>query len=234
MKTILSRLALLVGEAIIIASFFLWRGDAPADIFALNLVVASIIYGMMFVDILVPWVDWADKAQRRVGSIGLRWFVTGSYSILALGVMIVCNWALAVSFELQLILHACLLFLLILGFVGVLHASDKVVDIHLQESAHRSGIAEMRQAMMRLKETLLDCPRLPAVYGERINDLEEGLRYISPCDNPEAHALEARFVEVINEIAIAVPNFSMNQEKIENALTRAEHIYRNRKGEYSN
>lgn len=234
MKTILSWVALLAGEAIIIAAFFLWRGNAPTDIFTLNLVMASILYGVMFVDMLVPWINWKDKAQRQVGSMGIRWFITGLYVILALAVMIVGNWKVNLSFTVQLMLHIGLLFLLLLGFVAMFHASDKVVEIHSQESSHRQGVNDMKRAMMQLKDTAIDCPQLMAIYGDRINNLEEGLRYLSPSNNPEASALEAQFVEVINDINIAAPQFSMNQEKIEAALRRAERIYQNRKGVYSN
>lgn len=233
-KTILSRLAFLFGEAIIIASFFLWKGDIQNNIFVLNLIVSSIIYSLLFVDVLVPWIKLNDKSQRQVGSIGLRWIITWSYAIAAICVMLICNLAITTSFELQLIIHCCLTFFLILGFVGVLYSSSKVVEIYEQESTDRYGITEMKQVMISLKNTMTDNPPLPNSYIERINTLEENIRFISPSNNPEAPILEKQFIDTIKEITIAIPNHSINQEKIAFNLKKAEHIYQNRKSLYSN
>jgi hypothetical protein len=103
-KKIISWLLLLFGEILIITAFILFRGDLADNILVLGIVVSSIIYGLFFVDILVPWIDFRDKSQRRVGSMGVRWFVTWLYAIVAIAVMIIANIiALDWTFATQLI-----------------------------------------------------------------------------------------------------------------------------------
>lgn len=234
MKTLLSLVAFLLGEAVIIASFLLWRGEAATDVLALNMAVSSLIYCLFFVDVLVPWVNWSDKAQKSVGSMGLRWFVTWVYAAFAVAVMLVCNLWLVASFELQLILHCVLFFLLLLGFTGVLHASGKVGGKYVQESRSRQGVQEMKQAVSGLKEAAAGCAQLPAACMHRIDSLEEGLRFLSPSDNLEARLLERQFVETVESIAAALPGYAADQEKIDAAFKKAERLYASRKAVYSN
>ncbi|MDR1882801.1 MAG: hypothetical protein LBR26_08485 [Prevotella sp.] len=232
-KKILSWIALLGGEAIIIAAFILLRGDLTDHVLVLNIVVSSLIYGLFFIDILVSWIDFGDKSQKRVGSIGLRWFFTWSYAILAVATMILSSLVFDFTFAVLLIIHAALLFLLLLGFISVFTSSDKVQEVYLKENANRSRIAEIKRAITSLKDKMNDSSNLPESFINRINALEENVRFISPTNNQEAHDLEEQFITTINDMAFAVSNFSMNEERIESSLKKCERICQNRKNMYS-
>ena len=67
-KKIVSFIVLLGGEAINIAAFILFRGSLAPDVLVLNIVVSSVIYGLFFLDILVPWINLNDKQGKKVGS----------------------------------------------------------------------------------------------------------------------------------------------------------------------
>lgn len=230
-RNILSGIAFLVGEAILIAAFLLLGKDSLEDnILILNIIVSSVVYCLFFMDLFIPWIN---KSQTKVGSIGIRWFTIGIYSILAIAAMLVCNLELHASFSLQLIIHGGLIFLLLLGFVGTQHASDKVAQISRQESSHQKGVTEMKQAMSLLKEKMYDCPPLPEAYIQQINNLEESIRYLSPSNNPEASALEKQFIETIQELSIALPHHSTNQDDIKANIQKAERIYKKRKSIFS-
>ena len=229
-KKIISWLLLLFGEAIIITAFILFRGTAPDNIFVLNIAVSSVIYGLFFVDILVPWVDFNDKSQRRVGSLGLRWFVTWFYAILAIAAMIVGNAVYELAFTMQLIIHLILFFFLSLGMLGVTYSSGNVKQVYEQETKNRAGVIEMKNAMQKLIDNMND---LPEEFIKKIKMLEENLRYISPSNNPEAYELEHTFVKTVNDMAYAISDFSMNQERIESNLKKLESIYQKRKNNYS-
>jgi hypothetical protein len=233
-KKILSFIALLGGEAIIIAAFILFRGSLSTDILVLNIVVSSIIYGLFFFDILVPWIDLNDKPGKKTGSLGVRWLFTWLYAIVAITVMLAGNWAFEWSFALQIIIHCVLVFLLLLGLVAAFHSGDKVNEVYQQETVNRSGILEMKTAMHNLKDKMNDLPDLPASFTNRINALEESLRFISPANSQEAYDLERSFANTINDIAFAITNYSMNEEAIEGNLKKIERIYQNRKSIYSN
>ena len=232
-KKILSWLLLLFGEALIIAAFIIFRGETADNIFILNIIVSSVIYASFFVDILVPWIDFSDKSQRQIGSLGLRWFFVFFYAILAIATMICCNRVYNLPFATQLIIHGILFFLLLLGLLGAIHSGDKVKRVYEQDTENRSRLIEMKDAMRNLKNRMNHIDGLPGAFTRQIDALEEDLRFISPSNNQEAHELETAFVKIINDIGFAVSDFSMNQEKIESDLKKIERIYQNRKNIYS-
>jgi hypothetical protein len=233
-KKIMSRLLLLFGEALIIIAFILLRGDLANNILVLNIVVSTLIYGLFFVDILVPWIDFGDKSQRRVGAMGVRWLTTWMYAIAAIAVMIIANVPYDLAFSTQLIIHGVLLFVLFLGLFAALHASDKVNQVYQIETANRNGVVEMKKAIVSLKDKINEVSDLPESFILRVNTLEENLRFISPTENSEAHELENSFVETIHALCFALSNYSINEQQIENDLKKCERVYQNRKQIYSN
>jgi hypothetical protein len=232
-KKILSWIALLLGEAIIIAAFLLFRGNMSDNILVLNIIVTNIIYGLFFIDILVPFVDFDDKSQKEIGSLGVRWFFTGLYVIAAIVVMILANVAYVWILSLQIIIHGVLFFMLLLGFIVAFHSSEKVEEVYGKETVNRSGINEMKIAMRNLKDKMNGSPDLPVYFITQINILEENIRFISPTNTQEGQELERMFAKTANEIAYAVSNFSMNEEAIKINIKKLEITIHNRKQVYS-
>jgi hypothetical protein len=233
-KKIMSWLLFLFGEALIITAFMLFQGSLPNNILVLNIVVSSIVYGLFFVDILVPWIDFKDKSQRKVGSMGVRWLATWLYAIAAIAVMIAANVVYDFTFSTQLIIHGVLLFLLFLGLLGALHVSDKITQVYQIEKANRSGVTEMKKAMVTLKDKINETANFPEEFIRKVNALEESLRFIAPTENSEAHELERTFIDAINAIGFALTNYSLNEQHIEDSLKKCERLYQNRKQIYSN
>lgn len=231
-KNILSWLALVLGAAIIIGSFFIFMKDMPDDLFVLNLSVSLLVYALFFVDVLVPWVDWRDKSKSRIGSIGLRWTVTWIYAFFAIGSMVMCNIC-NLEFHVQLIIQGILLLILILGLSGTLHASDKVASVYNKEIALQIGINEMRRSLNELKQTVYNSSDIPQEVHIKIESLEDNLRYLSPSDNPEAAVLEKQFSEIVREACLSVNSYSGNSERIMSLLGKADYILKSRKSIYS-
>jgi len=233
-KKILSWLLLLFGEAILITAFILLRGETPDNMLVLNILVSTVIYALFFLNFRTPWSDLNDRSQKQIGTIGIRWFTVWFYSITAVAVMLAANLALELSFVIQLVIHFVLLFFLLLGVLASLHSSNKVKDVYDQETANRSGIFEMKKAMLVLKNKISETAGLPDDFIKRINALEESLRFISPSENSEANALEQSFIESISDIRFALTDYSLNAEQIESNLIKCERLYQNRKNMYSN
>jgi hypothetical protein len=232
-KKILSWWLFLFGEAIIIAAFILFKGNTPYNILVLNIVVSSLVYGLFVFNYCAPWIDLKEKSQKQIGSLGIKWFVIWLYAILAIATMLVVNLELKLNFGVQLIIHCALLFFLLLGLLGSRHAADKVREVFEAETKNRNGINEMKTAMRQLKDKMNDISELPESFMNRINTLEESLRFISPADNQEAHDLECSFVKIVTDIQFAISNFSMNEEQIESHLKKLGRVYQNRKDIYS-
>ncbi len=231
-KKVLSWIALLLGEAIIIAAFILFRGNMPDNILVLNTIVTNIIYGLFFIDILIPWVDLDDESQKKIGSLGVRWFFTSLYFIGAIVVIILANVVYDWTFSLQIIIHGILFFVLLVGFAAAFHSSDKVGEVYGKETVNRNGINEMKTAMRNLKGKMNGL-ELPVYFINQINILEENIRFISPTNTQEGQELERTFAKTANEIAYAMPNFSMNEEAIKINIKKLEITIHNRKQVYS-
>jgi len=233
-KKILSLLSLLFGIAIIITAFILFRGALSDNILILNMVVSVIVFGLFFIDIIVPWVDFNDKSHSKVGSLGLRWFMTWFYAIAAIVAMISANVVYDLSFSTQLIVHLILFFFLSLGMIGVLYSSSGVKQVFEQETKNRSGVDEMKNAMHKLKDAMNELSNLPVGFIKRINRLDENMRFISPSNNKGVIESERLFIKTVGEITFAIMDFSSNKERIESNLKKLESISQTRKNSYSN
>jgi hypothetical protein len=231
-KNILSWLLLLFGEAIIIAAFILFGGNTPDNILVMNIVVSSLVYGLFFYNFRAPWIDLQDKSQKETGAIGISWFAVWFYAIAAVGVMLAANLAYELSFTVQLLIHCGLLFFLVLWLLLSRHSAGKVAEIYHEQTANRNGILAMRKAMLALKDKISDTAGLPDNFVQKVNSLEENLRFISPTENNEAHDLENSFVKTIESIRFALQNYSLNAEQIESNLKKCERLYQNRKNIY--
>ncbi|MBQ8968591.1 MAG: hypothetical protein IJ064_02495 [Bacteroidaceae bacterium] len=145
MKNLLSVLALLIGESVIIGAFLLFGGLVlPTRVLVLDIIVSSVVYLLFVVDLLIPWISLSDPAHRQVGSLGLRWTVNCLYALLALctiGVGIYCEW----GFTLQLLIQVALLGVLAFGYLGVLSVQDKVADIQQRDAAQRQAFEERKR-----------------------------------------------------------------------------------------
>ena len=233
-KKILWWLLLLFGEAVLISAFILFRGEIPTDILTLNIVVSSLIFGLFFLSYQIPWIDLQDKSQKQIGALGISWFAVWIYAIAAIATMLISNLAFEFSFSTQLIIHAVLLFFLLLAIWFSSHTADKVQEVHKKETQNRSRIIEMKAEMRNLKDKMNDTSGLPEYFTKRIYALDENLRFISPTDNTEASEMESALITALNEIKFAISDFSMNEKRIEGNLKKAERIYQNRKNIYSN
>jgi glucose dehydrogenase len=232
-KKIFSFLLLLAGEALIIASFLIFGKNMSSGILLLNIVVTTIIYALFFIDILFPMVNFGDKSHKAIGSLGLRWLITGLYAIIAFVAMIVFNYGTPTAISTQLIVHSILLFLLLLGLFGAMSSAQKVEAVYVEEKQTRNGIEEMKKATKKVQLKLEQIKEIPRNIIDNVNDLQEDLRYLSPCDNPDAYEMEVDFsnqMKAVNDILFITP---IDNEQIAKQIESCKRIYRERKQLYS-
>lgn len=232
-KRMISWITLLLGEAIIISAFILFRGETSDNILVQNIVVTTIIYCLFFIDILIPWIDIHSKSQNKTGSLGIRWFFTWMYSVFAIASMAISNTVYHLSFETQLIIHGTLLLLLLVGFVVISQTTEKINDVFNEERVYQLGIGEMKIALNKLKDRMSETSGLPEYFVNQVNGFEEKTKFLSPSNHEEAYILEQQITEIINTISFAINDFSLNEESIERNLKKCESIYQKRKQIYS-
>lgn len=234
-KKILSWIALLCGEAILIAAFFIGSDEEGHDaIFKLNLVISSLVYASIFADILIPWVNFGDKAQRTVGSLGIRWIITSLYAIAAIGVMLVCNIAIETSFAVQFIIHLVLLFMLFMGMIAMLHSTEKTAEVYAQEVQNTSCINKMKQITMRIDMAMAQREDIPAIYRERINEMKEDINYLVPCNTSESKEAEREIVQCLEHLLAAIDNYTQQNDYVDLYIKKTQTIFNIRKNIYSN
>lgn len=233
-KKIYSLLLVIFGEAILILCFLHFGRNVQTEILTLNIVVSSIIYCLLFIEIIVPWVNFKDKSQKTIGSIGLRWFYTFFYMLLAVGAMVVFNSVKPIHFSNQIIIHGILFFLLLLGYFMAFSSSDKVREVYVEEKQNRDRINEMKKATKEVQLKIDQMKNIPTDIINKLNDLQENLRYLSPCNNSNAYELEAKFVEEMRALNGCFFDIPLNLEKINDNIQNCNRTLKERKQIFSN
>lgn len=215
-------------EACIISSFVhFWPADGDSTEMIIDIIVSTIIWGTFSIDIFRPLMD-DEKNPRQAGSLGLRWFTTCGYAVLAIGIMVLsykCGWEAFVSG----IAQVAALVVLILGFWSVSHAGDKVQQVARQEGEKLAGRASMTAALRQLKNEAALAPQVPQYVKTKIDELVESMRFITTNSNPEAQALERQFAEEADSIRFALDHFEMNEETVNKSFQRMTLILTDRK-----
>jgi hypothetical protein len=224
----------LFGEVLIVLGFLHFGKNLQSEILTLNIVVSSIIYCLVFVDFIFPWVNLKDKAQKQIGSIGLRWFFTYLYIALAIGAMVIFNTVKPVHFANQLLIHGVLFFVVLLGLFLAFSSSDKVREIYFEEKTNRDRIDEMKKATKELQLKLDAMNNIPTEIISRLNELQENLRYLSPSNNNEALVLEGKFIEEVRILSNCFSKEPLNMEIVISNIKNCERTYKERKQIFSN
>lgn len=224
----------MLGEALIILSFLYFGKHLQTEILFLNIIVSSVIYGLFFWDFAIPWINLKDKFQKSIGSIGVRWFFTFLYIIVSIGLMIVFNTRWSINFTSQLLIHGMLFFLLAISFYTVFASSNKVKDIYIDEKQVIGSLDDMRKATKELQLKLDTMKDIPTEIISKIINLQENLRFLSPCNSNEAIELEMRLVDELKTLAGNITVSPFNMDEVSDNIHNCEQIYNDRKHVYSN
>lgn len=220
---------LILGEIIIIISFLYFGRNNDINILILNTIVSSIIYSLFFIDILIPIIDFSNKSQNRIGSVGLRWFFTIFYSITAVGIMLTYNIYKPIDFFDQVIIHSILVFFLALGLFFSISASQKVKNVFDGEDRARRILEEMKNETISVLRKTEQRNDMPDDIIIRIKSLSENIRFISPSNDIKAYELEKKYVNDIQDLDKMLFNAPLNIDKISEVLRKCETTYNTRK-----
>lgn len=233
-KNIIPILLLLAGEALIIISFLFFGKSLGTEILTLNIVVTSIIYSLFFVGILVPIVDFKDKSQKTIGSLGVRWFVTSLYILMAIGVMVTYIQIKTVDVNSQIIIQSILFFLLLFGLYYATSSSGKVELIYTEEKQNVSRLEDLKKAMIEVLDQLDQLKNAPTDLRLAMTWLQEDLRYVSPCNTQDAYDLEINFLNEIKAVKDGLFEYPLNSDRIIERIQNCQKICNARKKIYSN
>lgn len=223
----------LFGELILNSAILIFRGDESREILALNMVISSFVFGLIFFKFRAPWIDLGDQSKRTVGSMGISWFGISMYSMTAIGFIIFAELRFELPFLTQLIFHVGLLFILLLILLLAGQSGDQVSALYHVQVENRKGVNEMKRAVNDLITVFNEVPDLPPDFRQRIFLVQENLKFLSPTDNMEGHEMENEFINAIRSLHFMTADYVNKSEQIERQLEKAEQIYLNRKSIFS-
>ena len=229
-----SILLMLAGEALIIICFLYFGRNLAHELLTLNIIVSTIIYALFFLDIIFPMVDFKDKSQKTIGSLGLRWLFTSLYTAAAIAAMIIFNTVKPIEINSQILIQILFFFLLSLGLYIAMSSSQKVHEVFAQQSQNRYHLDEMNIITKSVLRKIDQLTTIPGDVKSRITSINDNLRFISPCDKKEALELESDFLKEMNAIKDCLFDIPLNYEKIIENIHHCESIYMERKQIFTN
>jgi hypothetical protein len=155
------------------------------------------------------------------------------YLLIAIGAMIVFNTVKPIPFSSQLLVHSILFFLLLVGLFTVFSSMEKVNDVFHTEKQRIEGIEKMRSAVKVLQMKLETMDNIPAEITIQINEIHDNIRYLSPCNNPNARELENQFVDNIKSLSDCFFDIPLSIEKINSRIKICNITYKERKQIFS-
>lgn len=228
MKNIYRLLAILLGYGIIIASFVIFGASLDDKIKILDIIVSCLVYTLFIQFMIFPLVNLNKSAHKEVGMMGIQFTLLPVCSLLAIGI-IVLGIVFHLSFELQLIGQLIVLFVLLVGHFSVLHIGDKVTRIHKKEQIMMEGKSSLKMIMDDFMDEVACQKMLEPSVKEKLNEIHESLRFISPSANPEAKAADSKFIQSITHMRVMMKDTLLNKEQILEEMDKLERILSRRK-----
>lgn len=223
---ILKLLLGIFGQGLIIAGFLLLRGGCPDNILWLNIVVTSVVYWLLGYSFGMAPVDMNDEAKRQVGGLGISWFSVVTYSICAIGFMAGCaaygNGPEGVSFKWQILVQGALVFFLLMGLLSSAFASQKAAQIHNTERQQSRGKEDLKYTFSDLAFAAENAPGLDPAIRQRLKDLSQATRFITPCNTPEARMADQRIFNLANQLRPALFQPQLNSAQIQGLIASLE------------
>lgn len=227
MKNVLFWILVAMGEAIIITCFLILGAALPGDVLALDIVVTSLLFGIMAYSVAAPAIRLDDKSGKQAAGLGISWLGSTLYSLAAV-VTVVAGIIYCVHFRYQLLVQIILLFMYLVAVLTSLSAAAKAGKVHAAEQVRSVGIRGMRDAVALTADEARLSAGVPSCIVSRLDSIAETLRYTSPSSAPQATDLEKRFIGLMEDIRRALTDYGLNAGTVEEKLNRAALLADNR------
>ncbi len=229
---VLNWIVFAIGEIILVLCFFIFLDELASDIFWLDLTVCTLVYGLLFFRTVRPMVDLNDEAGRDVSILGLSWVSVMAYGFLAIALMLILQYN-EVAFKYQLMVQIILAFFLLLTLIAGTHMNGKTVEVFNRERQMVSDLERLRSDMRQLERTVAISTDLPAQFRGDVADISSQLRYLSPCNNPEATKVEGMLSNELLRINSLCADYELNADEINRSLMATRQLLNERKSTFS-
>lgn len=206
-----TRIILLSGLFVVLAGFFLLiPAENRTNIFWLNLVVTGIIYAVLAL-VQLGLLVITGPFERQIGVLGVRISFAALYALAAIAAM-VSGYFFGFTFKTQFFLQILSGFLLVLGFVfsGISRATTDNVESERQWK--QKGKETMSERVHQLDVLATQFPDVAGVLRQRVAAIKEGIRYLSPSNNPSARMLDGEIIDAIQQACLLTGQGDPNQQ----------------------
>lgn len=207
----------------------------PADIRWLDFAVMTAINIVYVLNILFPFVNFADKSHKEVSALGIRWSSTGLYTAIAflfLLANILYAWrnsSPAMGFGLQATVQAALLLLFIGGVVASKASMEKAKEVHEKEMIMKRGKADIKAAVGAVLAAAEGAPGVPRELTDRLRRIASATRYISPSASADSMLADKKIIEDCDRLRAYFADYGMNKDQIADCVTKLDRDLRARK-----
>lgn len=221
-----SLLFLLGGIGIIVAIFFLLlQKYQEPNLFYLNLIATCLVFAVNFICVFDIFGTVEDVAKVSSG-YGLKWYGIWLYTPLAI-TLIICSICYEIGFNICLIVHLILLFILFGFFFLATVVHNNTNDVASKINARKAGLrvqVDLLEIQCKLKSNM--------DYMDGINDIKEQIRYITASDNPLAIELETQIASKIRSLTSQIEHSSQTSDKIKAGFAECMSLIELRKKQY--
>ena len=221
-------LSILLGFGLIIGGFIIFGSSLDDKVKILDIIVSCLIFIQFALFLFFPLIKMDNSAHREVGMLGIHLYVLNICSILSIAIMvfgIIFDWA----FKYQIMAQLAVLLLIVVGRIATLHSGEKVQHIYEKEQIVMSGKSSLKNVMEDFMEYLACTKEIDSELIQKLNAINESMRFISPSARNEACELDAQFCQSIEDLKVLMRNPSINETNIVDEVAHLERILSRRK-----
>lgn len=219
-------LVALAGQILIASVFFYFIPSEmmAANERALDFVVVSIAFWLWAVYFDATPINFKDKSQKQIGSLGVRLVTVGWYSTLAI-LFVIYNIIEKfvedfppVSFKIQLLVQCILLFFLLLAFLFTGEARRQTELVYNEEQALKAGKSNIKSVLNDTVIAAEESPGIPDEIKYRLKVIAEETRYISPSISPESVEIDKKIIKDCTYLRGAFTDYKLNKRDVESLI----------------
>lgn len=215
-------LAILLGYGLIIGGFLVFGESLENKVKILDIIGSCLIFTQFVQFSLFPLINFGDSSHKEVGMMGIHIYVLNFCCIISIGIMLY-GIIYHIPFKFQLMGQLVVLFILLVGRVGTLHAGEKVQQIHRKEQVIMHGKLSLKNVMDNFMDDIAIVKDLDPIAKQKLQNIHESMRFLSPSSNSEALIFDEQFSQSVEDLKILMRNTNLNKEKI---LEETEHLER--------
>lgn len=218
-----------LGAIVIILLHLRFKDYLGEDIFWVSIIFALLAYGVSTFPFFGRLIPLGDKYHSWVGSLGLSIFSNSIYCCGTFVAIVLMNIVTPhVELLFQIIVHLLLLSFLFMGW----HFRDvsfrKAHEVAQQEEKLLSRSNYVKSRLEELNYLVKSNQNLSANIYDRVEQLTNSCRYMSPLNSREAFSLEEEILRKIDHITTILKT-DKSEQMIESLLATTELLLERRK-----